>query len=109
MSTEYRFEIGQLIQHRRYGYRGVIAGRDPECYADDAWYLSNLTQPDRDRPWYHVLVHGAEHTTYASEENLEEDPGAEQVIHPLARVCFEYFQKGRYTPREGVEYPRRMP
>ncbi len=109
MSTEYRFQIGQLIQHKRYGYRGVVAGCDPECRADEAWYLSNRTQPKRNRPWYHVLVHGGEHTTYAAEENLEEDTGGEQVINPLTRICFEYFQKGRYISREGVQFPGRMP
>ena len=109
MSTEYRFQIGQLIQHKRYGYRGVVAGLDPKCRADEAWYLNNLTQPERNRPWYHVLVHGAEHTTYAAEENLEEDIGGEQVINPLTRICFEYFQKGRYISRDGVQFPGRMP
>ncbi len=50
------FEPGQLVLHRRYGYRGVVVERDEFCQADDAWYSKNQTQPDRDQPWYHVLV-----------------------------------------------------
>lgn len=50
------FEPGQLVRHRRYGYRGVVVDRDEFCEADDEWYSKNQTQPDRDQPWYHVLV-----------------------------------------------------
>ncbi|MFQ5845905.1 MAG: heat shock protein HspQ, partial [Planctomycetota bacterium] len=69
MTAPPRFEPGELVRHRRYGYRGVVAGLDPECRAGDEWYQGNLTQPDRRQPWYHVLVHGAQHTTYVAEEN----------------------------------------
>ena len=105
MPRNYRFAIGQLISHRRYGYRGVIVGCDRQCCATDEWYHGNRTQPDRERPWYHVLVHGAEHTTYVAEENLGEDGGGEQVIHPLTGVFFEHFSAGCYHPRRDVTFP----
>lgn len=105
MSQTFVFEIGQLVQHRRYGYRGVIAGRDLECRAPEDWYRSNQTQPGRQQPWYHVLVHGGQHTTYAAEDSLEKDEGGEQVVHPLARAIFESFHGGHYTPREGFHFP----
>ena len=105
MSENYYFEIGQLVQHRRYGYRGVVAGRDPRCRAPEDWYQNNLTQPDRSQPWYHVLVHGGEHTTYAAVDSLEEDCGGEQVVHPFTKVLFESFHGGRYTIREGARFP----
>ncbi|MEM7231533.1 MAG: heat shock protein HspQ [Planctomycetota bacterium] len=101
----YAFEIGQLVHHRRYSYRGAIAGRTPSCEADDSWYLSNQTQPDRDQPWYHVLVHGGKHTTYVAEANLEDDLGGEQVVHPFARTIFQHFHNGRYTPRSNLSFP----
>ena len=53
------FESGQLVRHRRYGYRGVVVDRDEFCQADDEWYSKNQTQPNRDQPWYHVLVDGS--------------------------------------------------
>jgi heat shock protein HspQ len=100
-----RFFVGQLVSHRRYGYRGVIAGRDPRCRADESWYFSNRTQPERNQPWYHVLVHGGMHTTYVAEENLEPYTGGEQVVHPLTRDLFASFSAGHYQPHEGVEFP----
>ena len=48
------FSVGQLVRHRRYGYRGVIVEVDTKCLAPDDWYGSNLTQPDRFQAWYHV-------------------------------------------------------
>lgn len=91
-----RFHVGRLIRHRRYGYRGVIVAFDPACKADEAWYQSNQTQPDRDQPWYHVLVHGGPQTTYAAEENLQMDSNPEPVEHPLLAEFFSGFTDGRY-------------
>ena len=91
-----RFRVGDVIHHRRYGYRGVIVERDQVCLADEAWYQSNQTQPGRDQPWYHVLVDDAEHTTYVAEENLEPDPSGAPVRHPMIKQVFASFFKGRY-------------
>ena len=91
-----RFAIGQLVRHRRYGYRGVIVDFDVTCHADEQWYQSNQTQPDRNQPWYHVLVHGATHTTYAAQDSLEADPAGTPVDHPLVVHFFEGFDRGRY-------------
>ena len=104
MTAPATFNIGQLVRHRRYGYRGVVAGWDPACEADDQWYWANATQPDRDQPWYHVLVHGKSHTTYVAEENLEAYEGGEQVVHPLTRELFDAFASGRYRPRRGIRF-----
>ena len=91
------FQIGQLVRHRRYGYRGVVVDLDLSCQADEAWYQSNRTQPDRDQPWYHVLVHDATHATYAAESNLEADPSGAPVVHPLIERFFERFEAGSYV------------
>ena len=93
------FQIGQLVQHKRYSYRGVVAAKDDSCRADEDWYRRNRTQPDRKQPWYHVLVHGGTHTTYAAEENLLPDNGGEQVVHPLVSHIFTSFSKGTYIPK----------
>lgn len=91
----FKFRIGQVIHHRRYDYRGVIVDMDPECKAPDEWYYGNRTQPPRDEPWYHVLVHGGQET-YVAEENLEPDTSGEEVDHPLVDKLFPTFQDGRY-------------
>ncbi len=105
MSESGLFSLGTLVCHKHYGYRGVVVGSDPRCLADDDWYLRNRSQPDRDQPWYHVLVHGGQHSTYAAASNLVADEGGEQVVHPLTRVFFEHFSAGRYQPRGDAEFP----
>ena len=92
----FRFETGQVVCHRRYSYRGVIVGGDPSCKAEEEWYRRNQTQPERDQPWYHVLVDGASHTTYVAQENLQVDPSGRRVDHPLVERFFCTFYRGRY-------------
>ena len=93
---DFKFEIGQLVHHKRYGYRGVIYDHDPNCTADPAWYQKNQTQPDRDQPWYHVLVDGGAQTTYVAQSNLEPDETCDPIVHPLIDVVFKTYLEGRY-------------
>ena len=93
---EIEFETGQLVHHKRYGYRGVIVSVDPECRASESWYEGNKTQPGRDQAWYHVLVDGASHTTYVAQSNLEPDTLGARVKHPLLSRFFRTFFEGRY-------------
>ena len=92
-----RFNPGQLVVHRRYGYRGVVVERDERCLADDAWYQKNQTQPDRDQPWYHVLVSDSTRCTYAASENLLADDSGLPITHPLLEYFFSAFVDGRYV------------
>ncbi len=92
-----KYTIGQVIHHRRYGYRGVVVSFDDQCEADGAWYQKNQTQPRRDQPWYHVLVDDSEQTTYVAEENLETDVTGRPVRHPLLHKVFRSFFDGRYS------------
>ncbi len=92
-----KFALGDVIRHRRYDYRGVIVGFDETCQASDEWYQRNQTQPDRDQPWYQVLVHGSTQSTYVAEENVTPDQSGEQIIHPLVRDYFSRFRAGKYV------------
>ncbi len=94
--TECRFQPGQIVRHRRYGYRGVIVSADPRCQAEADWYTNNRTQPDQNQPWYHVLVDGTPTATYAAQSNLEADPSGEPVDHPLLREFFDGLADGQY-------------
>lgn len=95
-----RFHIGQLIQHRKYGYRGVVFDVDPRFMGTDAWYDQvAVSRPPKDRPWYHVLVHGAEHTTYVAERHMQADPSPGPVEHPMLEVYFGAFEAGVYRTR----------
>lgn len=91
-----RFEVGQIVVHRRYGYRGVVVDFDMACQASDAWYSNNRTQPSRDQPWYHVLVDESDVNTYVAQENLLPDEAPRPVRHPLVEHFFEAFDAPRY-------------
>ena len=85
-----RFGAGDVIRHVRFGYRGVVVDVDATFQGTDEWYdLMAKSLPPRDRPWYHVLVHDAMHTTYVAERNLEPDDAPSPIRHPLLREFFD--------------------
>lgn len=98
--TEPLFFPGQIVRHRRYGYRGVVVDVDATCQADEGWYQSNPTQPDRDQPWYHVLVDGTNRTTYPAQTSLLAEDEPEPVAHPLMEMFFTEFLGDRYVRNE---------
>ena len=98
------FAVGQLVRHRRYGYRGVVVAIDPQCRAPDSWYRKNVTQPDRNQPWYHVIVHERDSTTYAAQTSLTVDEDGGQIKNPLVHAFFDAFVDGAYI-RNGLEWP----
>ena len=92
------FSVGELVRHKRYGYRGVVVDLDMRCQACDKWYYANKTQPDREQPWYHVLVHDSGGlSTYVAQTNLETDTSGEPVNHPRIGCYFADFRNGHYV------------
>jgi len=94
------FQPGQLVRHVRYGYRGVVVAYDESCEAPDEWYYANRTRPDRDQPWYHVLVHDSPSVTYAAQTSLAPDDSSDDVRHPLVTMFFDGRDAGRYHRNE---------
>ena len=100
---EVRFSVGDLIHHRRFGYRGVIVDVDACFEGSEAWYEQVArSRPPKDQPWYHVLPHGSAHTTYVAERNLEPDLRLEPIDHPLLSRFFDDFRDGRYVAARRV-------
>ncbi len=101
--TKAQFSVGQVVQHRLFEYRGVIIDVDPAFSGDDDWYEQVArSRPPKDAPWYHVLVHGADHQTYVAERNLELDEAREPVVHPEIDRYFQGFNEGVYMPRHAL-------
>ncbi|MFT5388278.1 MAG: hemimethylated DNA binding protein, partial [Candidatus Omnitrophota bacterium] len=73
MSGVTLLKAGDVVNHKKYGYRGVIVDSDRECQSSDDWYYGNQTQPERSQTWYHVLVDGTDQVTYVAQSNLRED------------------------------------
>ena len=98
-----KFEVGQVVHHLRFGYRGVVFDVDPDFQGTEEWYEQVArSRPPRDRPWYHVLVHDAAHTTYVAERHLEADTEGGPVRHRLLEHLFGDFEKGRYRSLRSV-------
>jgi heat shock protein HspQ len=88
-----KFEPGDVVVHLRYSYRGVIVEFDSTCQAPADWYQSNQTQPDRNQPWYHVLVDGKQQVTYVAQSNLKYDSPGEPVVHGMINLFFSGYDQ----------------
>lgn len=92
-----KFSIGDLVHHRLFEYRGVVADVDSTFQLTDEWYDAMArSRPPKDQPWYHVLVHGSTQTTYVAERNLEPDSSARPISHPMISHYFSGFADGHY-------------
>ncbi len=97
------FAVGQVIHHRRFDYRGVVADVDATFQLTEEWYDQVArSRPPKGAPWYHVLVDGSEQMTYVAERNLEADPEPAPIRHPLLDHFFARFRAGRYERAQGL-------
>ena len=100
---EAKFGVGQLVHHRLFGYRGVIVDVDARFEGSEEWYEQVArSRPPKDRPWYHVLVDGAAHTTYVAERHLEAAAPPRPIEHVLVDHLFGGFDGEAYRPRQTV-------
>ena len=103
MESGARFFIGQVVIHRLFDYRGAIVDVDSVFSGTDEWYQTMArTRPPRDKPWYRLLVDGADHQTYVAERNLRADSSGEPIAHPLLDECFDTFENGVYIRSHSV-------
>ena len=97
MSYKAKFKIGQIIHHKLFDYTGVVFDIDPIFQGSEEWYEQVAkSQPPKHKPWYHVLVHAAEHTTYVAEQNLDLEEQPKAVQHPLVNSFFSKFDGLQY-------------
>ena len=100
-STIAKFQVGQIIHHQLFDYSGVIFDIDPSFLGSEEWYEKMArSRPARNKPWYHVLVHQAVHTTYVAEQNLGPIKEVIKIINPLISEFFEDFDGMRYILRQ---------
>jgi heat shock protein HspQ len=94
-----RFQIGQVVRHRIFPFRGVIFDVDPVFANTEEWWLSipEDIRPSKDQPFYHLLAENAdsEYVAYVSEQNLLDDDSEEPLRHPQIGDYFET-RKGRF-------------
>ena len=93
-----KFQVGELIYHKLFDYRGVVVDVDANFSGSEEWYNTMARSiPPKDEPWYHVLVHQAVHSTYVAEKNLKPDGTGKPITHPLLKQFFEEIRDGVYV------------
>ena len=101
-----RFNIGDVVRHRIYPFRGVIFDVDPVFANTEEWWLSipEDVRPRKDQPFYHLLAENeeTEYIAYVSEQNLLLDDSGEPIRHPQVDEVFETDEGGRYVTRDRV-------
>ncbi len=98
-----KFQIGQVVKHRVFPFRGVIFDIDPEFNNTEEWWLSIPAEvrPRKDQPFYHLFAENAdtEYVAYVSEQNLLPDTSEKPVRHPQVAEVFERDDSGAYHRR----------
>ena len=53
-----KFDIGQVVKHRVYPFRGVIFDVDPTFANTEEWWRSIPAEirPSKDQPFYHLYA-----------------------------------------------------
>jgi len=98
-----KFQIGQVVKHRVFPFRGVIFDIDPEFNNTEEWWLSIPAEvrPRKDQPFYHLFAENAdtEYVAYVSEQNLLPDTSETPVRHPQVSEVFDRDKSGTYHRR----------
>lgn len=95
-----KYNLGQIVRHRKHPFRGVVFDVDPEFANTDEWYESipEDSRPTKEQPFYHLLAENDHsfYVAYVSEQNLVADYSGEPVEHPDIPDMFGPFQDGQY-------------
>jgi len=107
--TDYKakFKIGQIVHHKLFDYSGVVFDIDPFFQSSDEWNEQVAkSRPPKNKPWYHVLVHTTEHTTYVAEQNLDLEEHPKSIQHPLINSLFAKFDGSQYHLKSKANYEK---
>ena len=99
LRTRAKYNLGQVVRHKKHPFRGVIFDVDPEFANTEEWYESipEDSRPVKDQPFYHLLAENEQsfYVAYVSEQNLVADYSGE-VNHPDIPDLFGPFTDGAY-------------
>lgn len=96
-----KFQIGDVVKHRHFPFRGVIFDVDPIFSNTEEWYeaIPEGMRPAKDQPFYHVYAENAEseYVAYVSEQNLEHDESGMPIRHPEVEDTLVMRDDGSYS------------
>lgn len=95
-----KFQIGDVVKHRHFPFRGVIFDVDPIFANTEEWYqaIPEEIRPSKDQPFYHLLAENAEseYIAYVSEQNLLPDDTGLPLRHPEVEERLQPTDDGGY-------------
>jgi len=101
LRTRAKYNLGQVVRHRKHPFRGVVFDVDPAFANTEEWYESipEESRPVKDQPFYHLLAENETNAyeAYVSEQNLLIDETGEPVNHPDVAAVFGEFLGDSYA------------
>jgi heat shock protein HspQ len=108
VTSEARFNIGDVVRHRIFDFRGVVFDIDPVFANSEEWYASipEAVRPAKDQPFYHLFAENAENSyiAYVSQQNLVPDTNAGPVNHPAVSGFFGQWSGSRYEMKREMRH-----
>ncbi|MTI17551.1 heat shock protein HspQ [Rhodobacteraceae bacterium RKSG542] len=99
-----KFNIGQVVRHRVYPFRGVIYDVDPTYDNTEEWWeaIPEDVRPERDQPFYHLLAENdeTEYVAYVSEQNLVTDESGDPLRNSQVDEVFDEDENGQFVARD---------
>lgn len=103
-----KYQIGQVVKHRIYPFRGLIFDVDPTFDNTDEWYdaIPEEIRPTKDQPFYHLFAENeeTEYIAYVSEQNLLPDDAGNPLRHPQIGELFQRDSNGNYVFKDHVSH-----
>ena len=101
-----KYQIGQIVRHRIYPFRGVVFDIDPSFDNTDEWYESIPAEirPHKDQPFYHLFAENeeTEYVAYVSEQNLLAGYDRRAGAPSAGRRGLRQGRQGRLSPAHGL-------
>ena len=105
-AREAKFQIGAIVRHRMFPFRGVIFDVDPTFSNTEEWWeaIPENVRPRKDQPFYHLLAVGSDgpYVAYVSEQNLLPDAENGPVPHPAVNEVFDGLVDGFYVRTQAL-------
>ncbi len=103
-----KFNIGDVVRHRSFPFRGVIFDVDPEFANTEEWWNSIPAEvrPSKDQPFYHLLAENdeTEYVAYVSEQNLISDESGVPLRNPQIAQIFDQAPTGQLKPKMSLAH-----
>lgn len=101
LRTRAKYNLGQVVRHRKHPFRGVVFDVDPKFSNTDEWYeaIPEESRPVKEQPFYHLLAENDQtyYVAYVSEQNLVADYSGEPISHPDLPEMFDQFDGAAYA------------